>query len=126
MNAVKFTIHRLNGKSNIAELISKDFIINDAQDALDLLVESGSVDCRSIIISSDNLDERFFDLKTGLAGEILQKFSNYRVRLAIVGDFAGHTSKSLLDFIRESNRIGFIVFCDNVSSALKRFANSNI
>lgn len=36
------------------------------------------------------------------------------------------TNAVVPDFIRESNRIGFIVFCDNVSSALKRFENSNI
>jgi hypothetical protein len=126
MNTVMFKIHRLNDKSNIAELISKEFIINDVQDAVDLLAESGSADCSSIIILLDNLDKRFFDLKTGFAGEILQKFSNYRVRLAIVGDFAGYTSKSLREFIRESNRGGLIIFCDTVSSALKKFKDRNI
>jgi len=30
----------------------------------------------------------FFDLSTGLAGEILQKFVNYHVKIAIVGDFS--------------------------------------
>ena len=46
----------------------------------------------------------------GIAGEILQKFSNYRVRLAIVGDFTKFTSNSLHEFIYESNKGRFIHF----------------
>lgn len=40
---------------------------------------------------------------TQLAGEILQKCSNYRIKLAIYGDYSGYTSKPLHDFIYESN-----------------------
>ncbi len=43
----------------------------------------------------------FFDLSTRLAGEILQKFINYHVKIAIIGDFSIYTSKSLKDFIYE-------------------------
>jgi hypothetical protein len=37
-----------------------------------------------LLLDGTQLDERFFDLRTGLAGELFQKFTNYRVRLAIV------------------------------------------
>jgi hypothetical protein len=37
-----------------------------------------------LILTEDALGPRFFDLRTGLAGEALQKFVNYRVRVAIV------------------------------------------
>ena len=39
-----------------------------------------------MIIHEKNITPEFFDLKNRMAGEILQKFSNYRIRLAIVGD----------------------------------------
>jgi hypothetical protein len=120
-----FKFYRSKREIVIAELTNKDFIISDIQDALDLIAESGQHECRTLIISAKNLDERFFDLKTGLAGDILQKFSNYRVRLAIIGDFTGYKSKNLQDFIRESNRGGFILFCDDVNSAIKRFESRN-
>jgi hypothetical protein len=55
-----------------------------------------------------------------MAGEILQKFSNYRMRLAIVGDFSEYKSKSLRDFIRESNRTGTINFVGTIDEALLR------
>ncbi len=122
---MNFKLHKSKDENVIAELINNELIISDVQDVLDLMAESGSLGCRSIIISKKNFDERFFDLKTGIAGEILQKFSNYRVRLAITGDFTVYKSKSLQDFIRECNRVGFIIFCDNVNSAIKKLESRN-
>jgi hypothetical protein len=61
----------------------------------------------------------FFDIKSGIAGEILQKFSTYRIRLAIVGDFSKYTSKSLNDFIFESNNGRHINFVSTYSEAIK-------
>ena len=60
----------------------------------------------------------FPKLQTGLAGDILQKFSNYRVKLAIVGDFSKYKSKSLHDFIRESNKGNRIFFAKNINDAM--------
>jgi hypothetical protein len=53
-----------------------------------------------------------------MAGEILQKFSNYRIKLAIVGDFSKYTKKSIRDFIRESNNTGHINFVGTLDEAL--------
>lgn len=61
----------------------------------------------------------FFDLKSGIAGDILQKFSTYRVRLAIVGDFSKYRSKSLNDFVYESNKGRHINFVNSTADAVK-------
>lgn len=37
-----------------------------------------------LILTEDELGPEFFDLRTGLAGEALQKFVNYQVRVAVV------------------------------------------
>jgi hypothetical protein len=58
-------------------------------------------------------------LKTTLAGDILQKFSNYNVKLAIVGDFSIYTSQSLRDFIYESNKTGRIRFVNTIDEAIE-------
>ena len=63
-----------------------------------------------IIIQQESLPVGFFDLKSGLAGEILQKFSNYRMRIVIEGDFSQIKSKSLAAFITECNRGGDVCF----------------
>ncbi|NEM91944.1 DUF4180 domain-containing protein [Galbitalea soli] len=54
----------------------------------------------------DRLDDMFFHLSTRIAGDILQKFVNHRVQLAILGDLDSHlrTSAALRDFVAESNR----------------------
>lgn len=92
------------GGADVAIVSSSEIVIEDVQSALDLIAtvhyETG---CDRIILNKSLVSESFFDLKTRLAGEILQKFINYRVKLAIVGDFSVYSSKSLKDFIYESN-----------------------
>lgn len=112
--------HKSGKGELIAEIIDDDFIINNTQDAIDLLGETGSNNCERIIIREKNLHKDFFNLKTGLAGDILQKFSNYDVRLAIVGDFTKFQSKSLQDFIRESNRGNRVFFLEDMDTAIRR------
>jgi hypothetical protein len=71
-----------------------------------------------IIVHQENIDEQFFDLRSGLAGEMLQKVVNYRLRLAIVGDFSIYESNSLRAFISESNRSNSIAFVKTIEDAL--------
>jgi len=107
------------GDSRIAELISDDIEIRNPQQALDLMMDCAYQGAESLIIHEHNLAPEFFDLKTGLAGKILQKFSNYRMRLAIVGNFGKYPGKSLKDFIYESNKGGRIYFVDSAEHARK-------
>jgi hypothetical protein len=111
--------HSGSDSVKIAEILPGNKTIGDPADILDLMVEAGYNGCEKLIIHRESLGDSFFDLRTGVAGEILQKFSNYRMKLAILGDFSGIKSKSLGDFIRESNRRGIITFVDSVSDALK-------
>ena len=79
--------------------------VGGVQDALDLI---GAAFGRSDVVAlpAARLDARFFTLSTGLAGEIMQKFVNYRIRLAIVGDISEHlaASSALRALVHESNR----------------------
>jgi hypothetical protein len=103
---------------NIAIIDTYTKIIN-TQDALDLLASANyHAECIGIVIYKESLEERFFDLKTGLAGEILQKFSNYQMKLAIVGDFTIYSSKNLKDFIYECNKGKLVYFKNDLASAL--------
>jgi hypothetical protein len=106
-----------NGK--IAEIISDEIIIKDTDDALDLMAESRYLDAGKMIIYEHQVTPSFFDLKTRIAGDILQKFSNYRMQLALVGSFAKYKSKSLQDFIRECNKGNRIFFSENLDDAIQ-------
>jgi len=103
----------------IAELTDKEYIIAEVQDVLDLIGNLGTYDCNRIIIDETNFHPDFFRLETRLAGDILQKFSNYRVRLAIMGDFTRYKSRALQDFIRESNKGSQVLFVSDAAVALK-------
>ncbi|SEO01090.1 protein of unknown function [bacterium A37T11] len=119
---MKVETHNINN-IKIAEVISTNNIINNTSDGLDLLGNLYYQDFDKIIIHEKNITPDFFDLKNGMAGEILQKFSNYRIRLAIVGDFSKHTSKSINDFIYESNKRKQINFVASQSEAIKVLSN---
>lgn len=102
-------IHQIND-IRIAEILSEQKIIATVDDGLNLLVDLYYQDFDKIIIHEKNITPNFFDLKTGIAGEILQKFSNYRIQLAIVGDFSKYSNKNFQDFIYESNKVRQINF----------------
>lgn len=121
---MKIEIHQLQN-CEVAEITSDIVLIHSALDALDILGNLYYQNINRIIIHQNNITTSFFDLRSGIAGEILQKFSNYRVRLAIVGDFTKYTSKSMNDFIYESNKAGHINFVPSVSEALIKLSNYN-
>lgn len=102
----------------IAEIVSDNIVIHNGEEALDLIGNIYYQGFDFIIIHQKNLIADFFDLKNGMAGDILQQFSNYRVRLTIVGDFTKFTSKSLNDFIYESNKGKLVNFVATIDEAL--------
>lgn len=114
----------LLGNTKIAEITSDELIIKSAEDGLELLGNLYFQGFDQILIREINITPDFFDLKNGIAGDLLQKFSNYRIRLAIVGDFSKYPGKSIHDFIYESNKSGLIHFADSITSALKWFSNT--
>lgn len=116
---MNFKIHQTKA-GNIAELLSED-VYATVDDFLDIIGNANYQGAEKIIIPKENIHPDFFDLKTRLAGEVLQKFSTYRQKLAIVGDFSDYKSKSLQDFIRESNRTGLVIFVGKTVEALKSF-----
>jgi len=116
----------LCGKNlDIALIESSGPVLQNAQDALDLIMsvcyETGLLKC---ILPKERLSPAFFSLRTGLAGEVLQKFINYHMKVAIVGDYAGYKSGPLRDFIYESNNGRDIFFVGTVADAIKRLEDA--
>lgn len=105
----------------MAEMVSDRVLISSAQDAVDLMAECRFAGYGDIVIYEKNLSPGFYDLKTCVAGDVLQKFSNYRCRLAIIGDFTKYPSAGFQSFIRESNRSGMIVFVPCLKEAITAF-----
>jgi uncharacterized protein DUF4180 len=89
--------------------------ISTPQDALDVIGNAfGRADV--VAVPAGRLDDDFFRLRSGVAGEIMQKFVNYRIRLAVVGDIGARiaASDALRDLVRESNRGRQVWFVDDL------------
>ena len=111
----------IQAKNGVAIIQSEEPVIIDTQSALDLMAtvkyETGR-DC--IAVPKSAVAKDFFVLSTGIAGEILQKFVTYHVKLAIVGDFSQYTSKPLRDFIYESNNGSHVFFVGTEDEAIAK------
>lgn len=101
-------------------LVDRSFLILSVQQALEILVYAMHVHrCSAMVIFSESLPGDFFNLRTCFAGEMLQKFSTYGMRLAIVGSFDGYDSDALQAFIRECNRARLVFWKTNLEDALE-------
>jgi hypothetical protein len=113
--------HEINN-NRIAEVTDKSLVITNTDEALDLMVNISYNDCSRIIIYEENLHPDFFRLSTRLAGDILQKVSNYRLKLAIIFDQAKFKSSSLRDFVYECNKGRQVSFVKDREEALERLS----
>ena len=115
---MRIETHRI-GQAKVAEIQAEGLVLTSVEDGLSLLGDLYYQGFDKIILHEENIVPEFFDLKTKLAGEVLQKFVQYRMPLAVVGDFSKYTSKSLRDFIYECNKGRQVNFVQELSSALK-------
>ncbi|MCK9393315.1 MAG: DUF4180 domain-containing protein [Candidatus Paceibacterota bacterium] len=118
---MEINILQFNGV-DIAELVSSGIEISKPQDAVDLMAKCMPSRTTRVIVNEKNIIPEFFDLKTKIAGEILQKFATYRFKIAIVGDFSKYESNALKDFIYESNKHGEINFVGTVEEGMEKLA----
>ena len=105
----------------VAVVQSQSPLITDAQSALDLMASIRyEHHVTNIAIDKAAFSDAFFVLSTGMAGEILQKFVTYQMKLAIIGDYSNYTSKPLRDFMYESNKGSHIFFVATRDEAIAK------
>lgn len=97
-----------------------------ARDASDIVGEAFSAGATVIALPVARLSPAFLDLKTRLAGEVLQAFVNCGFRAAIVGDVSANVAASepLRDFVRESNRGRHVWFVDDLGALAAKLARA--
>ena len=79
-------------------------LIRCEQDALDLVGICGGLATHKLLLHAGNLTDEFFDLKTGLAGLVLQKLANYSVQTAAVVPHEHLQQGRFSELANESNR----------------------
>lgn len=88
------------------------------QDMLDLIAEALPRRVGMIVVPVVRLDPSFFRLRSGLAGEFVQKIVNYRLKLAVIGDVSKFIagSAAFADFVRESNHGRDVLFLPDLNA----------
>ncbi|NJP88802.1 DUF4180 domain-containing protein [Nonomuraea sp. FMUSA5-5] len=98
--------------------------LKNTADVLDLIGDAWGSGARWVAVPIERLPADFFKLSTGVAGEITQKFANYRIGLAIVGDTTRHAAAS--DAVRawmiEANRGEHLWFVRDEAELAARLA----
>jgi hypothetical protein len=96
--------------------------ISTESEATDLIGDALGEDADVVVLPIERLTADFFQLRTGLAGAIAQKFVNYRIKLVVVGDTSTYTADSaaLRDFIYETNRGNQLWFLNTLEELTTR------
>ena len=101
--------------------------ISGGQDVLELIGSVYYDDVSWVVLPAERLTDDFFTLGSGVAGDIVQKFVNYRLGFAVLGDVSRFTanSTSLADFVRESNRGRHTWFVADIDEFRTRLSESS-
>ncbi|MGC4889810.1 DUF4180 domain-containing protein [Micromonospora sp. DT227] len=97
-------------------------IVTEA-DALEL-IGAAFAGATVVAVPAARLDPSFFTLGTRFAGEVMQKFVNYRLRLVVVGDISAYLAGSgaLRALVAESNRHDQVWFVPDLAALDARLA----
>jgi hypothetical protein len=92
-------------------------------DATDVVGEAYGGDAEVVAVPVTRLTPEFTRLASGVAGAIVQKFVNYRLRLVVVGslDHLGGSTGPVADWVREADRgreLWFVADLDELDERL--------
>ena len=82
-------------------------------------------DTRALLLDEGVLPPAFFDLSSGVAGELVQRLVNYGLRMAAVVPDPGKHSGPFQDFAREASTSGPIRFFTSRDAALQWLASAD-
>lgn len=109
---MNFKVIEKVGKKYI-EFASAETPLRTEQEALDIIAICFENDASHIMLRAEALTDDFFKLRTGLAGQVLQKFINYRIKVAAVISNEHIITGKFKELIAESNKGNdFRVFSD--------------
>jgi hypothetical protein len=105
--------------------------LKSEREALDLIGEAMQLGAAMVIVPVERLEDDFFQLKTRLAGQIIQKFVTYRRHLVILGDISRYVAQSsaLKDFVYEANlgtQVWFLTDLQELTERLNRLQQSDL
>jgi hypothetical protein len=103
MSNLIVTAKTADGKTYIEISPSQSFISSE-RDVLELFADSYEYNTSLFLLYESNFHPDLFDLKTGLAGAVFQKFAVYHARAAVVLDLGEKKNKRFEEYMYESNQ----------------------
>ena len=80
---MNYQIREIGSKKYI-EVVSTAEPVSSENDALDMIALCWEHEANALKINYETLSEKFFNLKTKVAGNIIQKFVNYNIKVAAI------------------------------------------
>ena len=120
---------RISGTDDFRILHADDTpVIASSDDVNDVIGSAWGESISLIALPVARLDPEFFRLSSRLAGDVLQKFVNYRMPIAIIGDISAHlaASEALRDFVWESNRGDHVWFLADEDELTAKLATRSL
>lgn len=97
--------------------LETDSLIDSEADALDIVGACGEHEVSRVLLHAENLSERFYDLKSGLAGAVLLKLGMYRIKTAVILSDQQIGRGKFYEMVLETNRGNqFRVFAERAAA----------
>jgi hypothetical protein len=113
---MEFTVHDLNGQRFVEGALGQPLMgrVEDVSRVLEACFDHAA---DRLLLYPENLTERFFDLSSGEAGEILQKLLYYHIRLAVVRTPTLRPSSRFGELLAEENQGRYFRLFDERAAA---------
>jgi PadR family transcriptional regulator, regulatory protein AphA len=102
-NRMGYRVVEKNDKRYV-EYASAETPLRSEQDALELVAACFENDTNLLMLHEEMLTDDFFNLRTGIAGQVLQKFSNYHVKVAVILRSEQRIKGKFKELLAESNK----------------------
>ena len=118
-------VERFSGTDVLVYPAGGPILLGAESDANDLIGDTWGHETQYVAVPVERIGADFFRLRTRLAGEIVQKFVNYRIALIVVGDITDHveSSDAFARFVDECNRGRQTWFVPDTHALAQRFAS---
>lgn len=103
MNKMNYKVKEKENKRYILCDSAETQFISE-QDSLDMIAVCFENNTNLIMLNAEVLADDFFKLRTGLAGQLLQKFVNYQIKVAVVLTNEQRIMGKFKEFLAEANR----------------------
>lgn len=103
MTEKKIRAKMVRGQTYI-ECIQGKCLVSSEQDVLDLFADSYEYNTSLFLLYESNFHPDLFDLKTGLAGAVFQKFAVYHTKAAVVLESGEKRNRRFEEYMYECNQ----------------------